>query len=104
MKHHKAVLINPAVYNVSVGPTDTFEDTEIVFDNTAVFCQITNLTGSDSVEIRLNNLTEYFRLEAGYTQVFNHGDLTLSSIAFRNPGLSGGGSEIDLNIIAGVLS
>lgn len=66
----------------------------------AVFAQIKSLDAGD-VTVKLNGLsTAVFTLDGNSTQIFNHGDLTLTSIAFAN---SSGGA-VDVEVILSVKS
>ncbi len=95
--------VKPEVHNLTVEAGTTFEDNTIVFDGIAHSCQIQNI-GEDSIEIKLNDLTDYITLHAGYTQVFDPGEFHLTTIAFRNANLSGGGTDVDLCVVAGVVA
>jgi hypothetical protein len=95
--------ILPQVYTFTVTAGDTFEDTVINFPGIAVFLQLSN-EGSDSLDVRLNSLTTYFTLQAGHTQVFNYNDCHLTSVAFRNVNISGGGSDVYMEVLAGVVA
>lgn len=60
----------------------------------AVFAQLKN-TSSGNVSVKLNGLsTAVFTLEGNSTQIFNNGDLTLTSIAFANS--SGGAVNVEV--------
>lgn len=60
----------------------------------AVFAQMKN-TSSGDVSVKLNGLSSaIFTLEGNSTQIFNHGDLTITSIAFANS--SGGAVNVEI--------
>lgn len=60
----------------------------------AVFAQLKN-SSSGSVSVQLNGLSSaVFTLEGNSTQIFNNGDLTLTSIAFANS--SGGAVNVEV--------
>ena len=95
----------PKVYNVNVANGSTYTtgyngttssgNTVAILGDTggyAVFVQIAN-QGSTAVKVQLNGTsTAIFDLGAGETQVFNSGDLTVSSVAFANT-VSGGATS-----------
>jgi len=73
---------------------ETYSDTGMSLDivttygGHAVFCEIQNLdtTSGADISVRLNGSTDAtFTVVANSTQVFNAGDLTISSIAISNP-------------------
>ena len=88
----------PLVTNITVanGTTYTTSGNAVDYLSTygayAVFVQVTN-GGGTAVKCELNgNSSAIFDLSAGETQVFNTGDLTISSLAFANT-VSGGSSS-----------
>ena len=83
----------PAVYTTTVADGSSYAANLIdILGDTgsyAVFTQLKN-TSSGAVSVKLNGLSSaVFTLEGNSTQIFNNGDLTLTSIAFAN---SSGGS------------
>lgn len=86
----------PKVYDLTVanGSTYTANVVDILGDTGgfAVFVQIAN-NGSTAVKVRLNGVADaIFDLGASETQVFNHGDLSISKLEFANT-VSGGSSS-----------
>jgi len=82
------------VYDLSVlngsGYTDNVVDILGDTGGFAVFVQIAN-QGGTAVKVRLNGTANaIFDLGAGETQVFNHGDLSVTKLEFANT-VSGGG-------------
>ena len=82
----------PAVYNNNVLHGTSYSDNTIdIIGDTgsyAVFTQLKN-TGSVDVTVKLNGLSSaIFVLASSTTQIFNNGDLTLTSIAFANDDVS----------------
>jgi hypothetical protein len=78
----------PAVYSTTcaAGSSYAANTIDIIGDtgSYAVFTQLKN-TSSDDVTVKLNGLsTAVFTLDGNTTQIFNNGDLTLTSIAFAN--------------------
>lgn len=83
----------PAVYTTTCADGSSYaaNNIDIIGDTGtyAVFTQLKN-TSSGNVSVKLNGLsTAVFTLEGNSTQIFNNGDLTLTSISFAN---SSGGS------------
>ena len=103
------------VYNVSVANGSTYTtgyngstssgNTVTILGDTggfAVFVQIAN-QGSTAVKVQLNgNANAIFDLGAGETQVFNSGDLSVTSVAFAN--VASGGSTSNVQVIASIKS
>lgn len=87
----------PAGYSTVCANGSTYTDNLIdILGDTgsyAVFAQIKNLSGG-AVTVKLNGISSAtFTLGANETQIFNNGDLTITSIAFANS--SGGGVTIE---------
>lgn len=85
------------VYDLSVVNGTTYSEEDNIVDilgdtgGFAVFVQIAN-QGSTAVKVRLNGTANaIFDLGAGETQVFNHGDLSVTKLEFANT-VSGGGT------------
>lgn len=79
----------PKVYDIVAGPGSSFADNraDIAGDSGsfALFAQITN-KGSDPVRVRLNGMeTAIIDLDAGSTQVFNAGELSIALVEVANP-------------------
>lgn len=79
----------PRVYTTNVNDSTTYEDNivDILGDNggPALFVQIHNLSGGGNVKVRLNSTANaVFDLEAGNTQLFNYGDLSVTKLEFHN--------------------
>ena len=79
----------PKVYDLMTQPSSSFQNNKADIANDsgswALFAQISN-KGSENVRIRLNGLnTAIIDLEAGNTQVFNPGELTIGLIEVENP-------------------
>jgi hypothetical protein len=96
--------IFPSVYNNNVVASSGYGDNliDIIGDtgSYAVFTQMKNKGNSD-VNVKLNGLSSaIFVLEANSTQIFNHGDLTITSIAFANTT----GSNTDVETVMSVKS
>jgi hypothetical protein len=96
----------PKVYNLSVvnGSTYTANVVDILGDTGgyAVFVQIAN-QGSTAVKVRLNGTANaIFDLGAGETQVFNHGDLSISKLELANT--VSGGSTTAVQVLVSVKS
>ena len=96
----------PIVNTLDVTYGSTYADN--VFDilgttgSFAVFVQITN-EGGTAVKVRLNgNTNAIFDLDAGHTQVFNNGDLSVTKLEFSN--LTSGGSDTTVQVLASVTS
>ena len=94
----------PAVYSTTcaAGSSYAANTIDIIGDtgSYAVFTQLKN-TSSDDVTVKLNGLSSaIFTLDANSTQIFNNGDLTLTSIAFANAS----GSSVIVETILSVKS
>lgn len=94
----------PLVTNINVanGSTYTTNGNSVNYLTTygayAVFVQVTN-SGGTAVKCEINgNSSAIFDLSAGETQVFNTGDLTISSLSFANT--VSGGSTSAVQILA----
>ena len=79
----------PRVYTLNVDDNTTYNDNiiDILGDNggAANFIQIHNLSGGGNVKVRLNGTANaVFDLDAGNTQIFNYGDLTVTKLEFHN--------------------
>ena len=96
----------PKVYDLSVtnGSSYTSNVVDILGDTGgfAVFVQIAN-QGSTAVKVRLNGTANaIFDLGAGETQVFNHGDLSVTKLEFANT--VSGGSTSAVQVLVSVKS
>lgn len=92
-----ATPIKPRVYNISVlhGEVET-----VTFPGTAVFTQIQNLSSTFNISCMMNgDSNATFNLDKNTTQVFNYGDMHLTSLTFDNS-LSGA-TTVDIEIIIG---
>lgn len=90
----------PVVTSVTTVTTDfvTAVDYLTNFNGIAHFTQITN-NGASSVNVKLNGTTAaVFSLDASSTQIFNNGDIQVSTIAFS----AATAAETSIQIIAGV--
>ncbi len=97
----------PRVYDNTLSGGDTYADAEIDILGTlggyAVFTQITNTSGSQDIKVKLNgDSNAIFDLAHGETQVFNFGELSVSSIAFDNS--TSGASTATVQTIVSVKS
>lgn len=88
----------PKVYDLSIVNGTTYTNANNIVDiltdtgGFAVFVQIAN-NGATAVKVRLNGVANaVFDLSAAETQVFNHGDLSISKLEFANT-VSGGGTS-----------
>lgn len=96
----------PKVYDLTVanGSTYTANVVDILGDtgSFAVFVQIAN-QGGTSVKVKLNGVTDaILDLGSGETQVFNHGDLSITKLEFANT--VSGGSDTDVQVLVSVKS
>jgi len=96
----------PKVYNLDVdnGTSYAANVVDILGDTGgfAIFVQIAN-QGSTPVKIRLNGVTDaIFDLGSGETQVFNHGDLTITKLEFANT--VSGGSTTTIQVLVSIKS
>lgn len=96
----------PKVYDVLVanGSTYTANVVDILGDSGghAIFVQIAN-QGGTAVKVRLNGVTDaIFDLGGGETQVFNHGDLSITKLEFANT--VSGGSDSNVQVLVSVKS
>jgi hypothetical protein len=79
----------PRVYNIIAEPGSGFSENkaDIAKDSRsfALFAQISNKSNTENVKIRLNGLdSAIIDLDAGSTQTFNPGDLTIGLIEIAN--------------------
>ncbi len=93
----------PKVYDLTTAPESDYEDNaaNIAQDTggSAVFAQITNKNETESVKIKLNNLSNaVLDLPAGSTQVFNAGDVSIGVIQVKNES----SSEVKVQILVSV--
>lgn len=96
----------PKVYDITVAAGTDFDDNVIdILGDTggfAVFVQVAN-QGSTGVRVRLNGIADaVFDLAASETQVFNHGDLSISKLEFTN--IVSGGADSDIQVLLSVRS
>lgn len=98
----------PKVYDLSIDNGTTYTDSgnevDILGDTGgfAVFVQIAN-QGGTAVKVRLNGVTDaIFDLGAGETQVFNHGDLSITKLEFANT--VSGGATTTVQVLVSVKS
>lgn len=92
----------PKVYDINAEANSDYDENQadIIGETggSAVFAQITN-KGSEDVKIKLNNKTDaVIDLPAGSTQVFNAGDVFISSIKIKNES----SSSVDVQILVSV--
>jgi cation diffusion facilitator CzcD-associated flavoprotein CzcO len=90
----------PKVYDLTVNNGTTFSANVVdILGDTggfAVFVQIAN-NGATAVKVRLNGVANaVFDLGASETQVFNHGDLSISKLEFSNTVSGGGNSAVQV--------
>lgn len=89
----------PKVYDVTVAASSEYADNvvDIAGDtgSYAVFTQISNADGGDTVKVRLNG-TAIFDLAGGDTQIFNAGDLSVSKIEIADAESGGSGATIQI--------
>jgi hypothetical protein len=95
----------PTVYSLTVTDGSEYGDNlvDIVGDygSPANFVQIANASGGGDVQVKLNGLAgAIFTLLAGDTQVFNYGDLAVTSLDFANSS----GQDANVQVIASVQS
>lgn len=84
------------VVAAGAAPEDDNMSLDIVAEHggPALFVQIKNNDSSDSIKVKLNGSTSaVFTLDANSTQIFNHGDLVITEIAFDNS--ASGTNEVD---------
>jgi hypothetical protein len=98
----------PKVYNLTVNTGTTYTtagNTVDILGDTggfAVFVQIAN-NGSTALQVQLNGMaTAIFTLGAGETQVFNHGDLSVTKLQFANT--VSGGTNVPVQVLVSVKS
>jgi hypothetical protein len=96
----------PKVYDLTVTNGSTYGDNivDILGDTGgfAVFVQIAN-QGATAVKVRLNGTANaIFDLGSGETQVFNHGDLSVTKLEFANT--VSGGSDTEVQVLVSVRS
>ncbi len=90
----------PRVWHLTVEPYSTFGENRLHLEQ-AVFLQIQNYSNTPLL-VRLNDdELATFIIEAQTTQVFNEGDLTLTSVDFAN--MESGAEPQDIQVIAGIL-
>lgn len=89
---------------------DTYDDDGMSLDimttygGPAVFVQLQNIDSSHAARVKLNgSSTAVFTLDANTTQVFNSGDIAISSIAFDNS-LTGASNVNKVEVILSVKS
>lgn len=93
----------PKVYNINAVAGSEFSQNkaDIAGDSGsfALFAQISNKSDSESIKIRLNGLdSAILDLDAGATQTFNPGELTIGLIEVENLG----SSDVSVQIIVSV--
>ena len=98
----------PKVYNLTIHKDDTYTSEDCSADiqgdtgGYAVFAQVTNL-GEYDVKVQLNgNADAIIDLPADHTQVFNYGDLAISSLAFDNT--ASGNEAVVIQILVSIKS
>lgn len=96
----------PKVYDLEVVNVSTYADNVIdILGDTggfAVFVQIAN-QGGTAVKVRLNGTANaIFDLGASETQVFNHGDLSVTKLEFANT--VSGGADTNVQVLVSVRS
>jgi len=93
----------PRSYSLSLAGGSTYSTNgntvNVLTDNgsPAVFTQITNLSGSGSVNVRVNGLANAIvPVAAGTTQVFDKGDLAVTKLEFDNSASGAGTATISV--------
>jgi hypothetical protein len=91
------------VYDVNALPNSDFSENNVnILQDTggsAVFAQITNKNESQIIKLKLNNSSDaILDLPAGSTQVFNAGDVSISSIQIKNESES----EVEIQILVSI--
>ena len=94
--------IIPHVRNIVVtdGSTKDYPINQVDFGGVATFVQIQNFSGSLDCELYLDDCEDPVIVPANGTQIFNHGDLHLTHIAFGNG--PSGGSDVSVQVVWGV--
>lgn len=96
----------PTVYDRTVADGSTYAGANLIdivgdYGAAANFVQITNQAGGGDVQVKLNGLAgAIFTLLTGDTQVFNYGDLAVTSLDFANSS----GTAATIQVIASVKS
>lgn len=94
------------VIGAGADPTDTNMALDILgtYGGPAKFVQIKNNDGSHTVKVRLNGSTDaVFTLDTSSTQIFNDGDIVISSLEFDNSA-SGTSAVNNVEVILSVKS
>jgi hypothetical protein len=90
----------PVVQTFTVSYGQSYANNTMTFTGFASFVQITN-NGSGHVKVQLNgSASAIFDLANGETQVFNNGDLAITSVAFQNT--VSGSAAVSVQVIAAV--
>lgn len=81
----------PKVYDIVAAPNSGFSeniaDIEKDTGGFAIFAQITNKSETNSVKVKINKMNSaVISLEAGNTQVFNAGEISIGSLEIENNG------------------
>lgn len=81
----------PKVYDIIAAPNSKFDenvaDIEKDTGGFAVFAQIANKSETESVRVKINKMeSAIINLEAGNTQVFNAGEISIGSLEIENNG------------------
>lgn len=96
----------PVVFTRTLADGDGFGDGNIIdiigdYGQPANFVQVSNAQGGGDIQVKLNGLAgAVFTLLAGDTQVFNYGDLAVTSLDFANSS----GSTADVQVLCSVKS
>lgn len=94
------IAIKPKCYSLIVAPGSVYADNLVTFPGIATFCQIFS---SQTVSVQLNGDSgAVFTLLANTGQVFNGGEVHLTSVSFASP--MSGMNAANVEIIAGVVT
>lgn len=94
----------PKVYDITANANSDFDDNHANIKGdtggSAVFAQITNKSELDDLKLKLNDDSNaIIDLPAGSTQVFNAGDVSISSIKIKNETVN----NIDVQILVSIM-
>ena len=96
------IVLNETIAQDTAFAANTY-DLVATYGGPAIFCQIENRSATTALSVRLNGqASAVFTLDAGDTQIFNAGDLTITEIAFANS--QSGGDDVDVQMILSVAS
>lgn len=101
--------VYPKVFSRTIAGGSTFSTANNIIDlltdagGHAIFTQIENQSGSQALTVKLNGDTDaVFDLGTNETQVFNAGELVVSSIAFDNS--TSGASDANVQVLVSIKS